>query len=98
MIRSLLVQAIDDIDAGNCNASTEQQENLLHTLANISNPDQFMCKIDACDYLGVSRATFDRYVHDGFIPRGFKIGNSKELFWNKISLDIYIDKYKKQAC
>jgi predicted site-specific integrase-resolvase len=29
-----------------------------------------MNKTQAADYLGVSRATFDNYVHDGFIPKG----------------------------
>lgn len=29
-----------------------------------------MSKTDAADYIGVSRATFDNYVRDGFIPKG----------------------------
>lgn len=29
-----------------------------------------MSKTQAADYLGVSRATFDNYVRDGFIPKG----------------------------
>jgi predicted site-specific integrase-resolvase len=29
-----------------------------------------MNKMQAADYLGVSRATFDNYVRDGYIPRG----------------------------
>lgn len=41
-------------------------------LSNIANPDQRMSKIQACDYIGVSRATFDNYVKDGFIPKGIK--------------------------
>lgn len=28
-----------------------------------------MSKIQACDYLGVSRATFDNYVKNGWIPK-----------------------------
>lgn len=38
-----------------------------------------MSKIQACDYLGVSRATFDNYVRDGFIPKGIKQEGFKEL-------------------
>lgn len=45
---------------------------LFSVLSNIANPDQRMSKIQACDYLGVSRATFDNYVRDGFIPKGIK--------------------------
>lgn len=37
--------------------------------SDIANPDYRMSKVQACDYLGVSRATFDNYVRDGFIPK-----------------------------
>lgn len=59
-------------------------------LSNIANPDQRMSKIQACDYLGVSRATFDNYVRDGFIPKGIKQEGFKELSWNKADLDIFL--------
>ena len=49
-----------------------------------------MSKIQACDYLGVSRATFDNYVRDGFIPKGIKQEGFKELSWNKADLDIFL--------
>ena len=49
-----------------------------------------MSKIAACDYLGISRATFDNYVRDGFIPKGRKDEGFKELSWSKIDLDIFI--------
>lgn len=38
----------------------------------ISQQFQRMSKIQACDYLGVSRATFDNYVKNGWIPKGYK--------------------------
>lgn len=44
-----------------------------------------MSKVQACDYLGVSRATFDNYVRDGVKQEGFK-----ELSWNKADLDIFL--------
>lgn len=37
-----------------------------------------MSKIQACDYLGVSRATFDNYVKNGWIPKGYKQDGFKE--------------------
>lgn len=49
-----------------------------------------MSKIQACDYLGVSRATFDNYVRDGFIPKGIKQEGFKELSWHKVDLDLYL--------
>lgn len=62
----------------------------LFLLSNIANPDYRMSKVQACDYLGVSRATFDNYVRDGFIPKGVKQEGFKELSWNKADLDIFL--------
>lgn len=62
IIRTLLQKFIDDIDADNCNITMEQQSKIISVLSNIANPDQRMSKIQACDYIGVSRATFDNYV------------------------------------
>ena len=58
IIRTLLQKFIDDIDSDNCNITMEQQSKIISVLSNIANPDQRMSKIQACDYLGVSRATF----------------------------------------
>lgn len=90
IIRALLKKFIDDIDSGNCNMTTEQQSKIISVLSNIANPDQRMSKIQACDYLGVSRATFDNYVRDGFIPKGIKWEGFKELSWHKVDLDLYL--------
>jgi excisionase family DNA binding protein len=49
-----------------------------------------MNKTQAADYLGVSRATFDNYVHDGRIPHGKQIGSFKELRWYKSDLDLFL--------
>lgn len=87
IIRTLLQKFIDDIDSDNCNITMEQQSKIISVLSNIANPDQRMSKIQACDYLGVSRATFDNYVRDGFIPKGIK-----QEAANKIERDL-IRKY-----
>ena len=57
--------------------------------------DQRMSKVMACDYLGVSRATFDNYVRDGFIPKGIKEDGFKELNWYRSDLDNYLHTYGK---
>lgn len=90
IIRTLLQKFIDDIDSYNCNITMEQQSKIISVLSNIANPDQRMSKIQACDYLGVSRATFDNYVRDGFIPKGIKQEGFKELSWQKSDLDIFL--------
>lgn len=90
IIRTLLQKFIDDIDSDNCNITMEQQSKIISVLSNIANPDYRMNKVQACDYLGVSRATFDNYVRDGFIPKGVKQEGFKELSWNKADLDIFL--------
>lgn len=91
IIRSLLVKYIDDIDSGNTNLDFEKQCQILKLLGNI-NDNLEMSKTDAADYIGVSRATFDNYVRDGFIPKGQKVEGFKELRWYKSDLDLYLIK------
>lgn len=91
IIREILQKFIDDIDADNSNMSYEQQCNVLRVLSNVDvGQDNEMNKTQAADYLGVSRATFDNYVRDGFIPKGKQVGNFKELRWYKSDLDIFL--------
>lgn len=90
IIKVILQKFIDDIDADNCNLTLEQQSKIISMLSNIANPDQRMSKIQACEYLGVSRATFDNYVRDGFIPKGIKQEGFKELSWNRTDLDLFL--------
>lgn len=93
IIRAILQKWIDDIDADNTNLSCEQQCDIIRILSNIDlGQDNEMSKTQAADYLGVSRATFDNYVRDGFIPRGKQVGKFKELRWYKSDLDLYLMK------
>lgn len=93
IIKSILQKFIDDIDADNTNISYEQQCDIIRILSNVdSGKDNEMNKTQAADYLGVSRATFDNYVRDGFIPKGKQIGSFKELRWYKSDLDMYLMK------
>lgn len=90
IIRKILQKFVDDIDSGNCNMSAEEQIRIISALGNIADKNQRMSKMQACDYLGVSRATFDNYVRDGLIPKGIKQEGFKELSWNKVDLDVYL--------
>lgn len=93
IIKSILQKFIDDIDADNTNISYEQQCDIIRILSNVdSGKDNEMNKTQAADYLGVSRATFDNYVRDGFIPKGKQVGNFKELRWYKSDLDLFLMK------
>lgn len=90
IIRAILQQFIDNIDADNTNLSCEQQCAIIKILSNVDiGKDNEMNKTEAADYLGISRATFDNKIHDGFIPKGTQVGKFKELRWYKSDLDVY---------
>lgn len=93
IIRSILQKYIDDIDANNTNLNYEQQCSIIRILSNVDiGQENEMNKTQAADYIGVSRATFDNYVRDGFIPKGKQVGNFKELRWYKSDLDLFLVK------
>ena len=91
IIRNLLQQHIDNIDSNNTNLDFQQQCDIIKILSNVNlGQENEMNKTQAADYLGVSRATFDNYVRDGFIPKGKQVGNFKELRWYKSDLDLFL--------
>lgn len=91
VIRTLLQKFIDDIDTDNTNIDYKQQCDIIRILSNVNaGQDNEMNKTEASDYLGVSRATFDNYVRDGFIPKGRQVGKFKELRWYKSDLDLFL--------
>lgn len=92
IIRNILQKFIEDIDANNTHLSYEQQCQILKVLSNIDiGQENEMSKTQAADYLGISRATFDNHVRDGFIPKGKQIPGFKELRWYKSDLDLYLN-------
>ena len=89
LIKTILLQFIDNIDSGNSNITENEQKEILNLLYKINSKE--FSKIEAADYIGVSRATFDNYINKGLIPRGFKRQGFKELSWNKFDLDKYLN-------
>ena len=81
VIKKILLQLIDDIDAGNSNLSENECVQIIDTLKSVSDP--YVSKYEACQILGVSRATFDNMVREGKLPRGTKRKGFKELAWKK---------------
>ena len=92
IIRNLLQQIIDDIDSNNSNISERQQFEVIKFIQKINTKE--LSKLEAADYIGVSRATFDNYIRKGLIPRGQKRVGFKELSWNKSDLDEFLEKEK----
>ena len=89
LIKAALQQFINDIDSGNSNINQEQQLELISILQKFNQKE--FSKLEAADYIGVSRATFDNYIKNGWIPKGQKRTGFKELSWNKFDLDNFIN-------
>ena len=92
IIRNLLEKIITDLDAGNSNITEEEALKLTKVLQSYTDKTVKMSKYQACQYLNISRATFDNYVREGRLPRGKKEAGFKELFWIQKDLDEFIRK------
>lgn len=95
VIRSILSKIINDIDAGNSNLTENEAMELTKILQSYTDKTIRMSKYQACQYLNVSRATFDNCVREDKLPRGKKEAGFKELFWTQKDLDDFI---KKSRC
>ena len=85
---------MNDIDAGNSNITENEAMELTKVLQSYTDKTVKMSKYQACQYLNVSRATFDNYVRAGKLPRGKHEAGFKELSWSKKDLDSFIKSCK----
>lgn len=90
VVRNLLSKLIKDIDVGNTDISEEEAIQIAETLHRITDRTERLSKYKACEYLNISRATFDNYVRAGKLPRGKKTAGFKELSYSKKDLDRFI--------
>ena len=86
LIRSLLQNCINRIDAGNSNISADEEIEIIELLKRYTDKDRNLSKYQACKYLNMSRATFDNYVREGKIPKAKKEAGFKELLWKESEL------------
>ena len=97
LIRSLLQNCIDRIDSGNSNLSAEEEIEIIELLKKYTNKDRKFSKYQACKYLNISRATFDKYIREGKIPKGKKEAGFKELFYLESDLREFVKTNKRNA-
>lgn len=91
-IKKQLSRIIEDIDCGNSNITETEAIEILKTLKEFTYKEKKLSKYTACQYLNISRATFDNYVKQGKLPKGKKESGFKELYWEKKELDEFIKK------
>lgn len=89
MLKSLLSKLLrniaDDLDSGSYQSSDDEVHAVMGQLADF-NSDMPLSKAQACDYLNISRSTFDKLVKEGKLPKGKKRMGFKELSWRKEEL------------
>ena len=86
LIKKYLLQIVDDIDAGNSNATEDELMQIAGVLRKYTRKDTPMSKVQAYTFLNISRASFDNLVREGKIPPGKKVTGFKELRWYKKDL------------
>ena len=94
LIRSLLQKCIERIDAGNSNLSADEEMKVIELLKKYTNKDRKLSKYQACEYLNMSRANFDKYIREGKIPKGKKETGWKELSWSESELKEVIKQFR----
>lgn len=97
ILRGELQNAIDRIDNGTCDLNGLDIEALIQTVRDCTHRDKPLSKYAACEYLNISRATFDNLVSEGKIPKGVHEQGFKELSWYKKDLDAYKEKYRNKV-
>ena len=83
LLRDILAEIVDKIDTGNSNISQDDAAMVVGVLKQYTDNERRISKYEACQILGVSRATFDNMVREGKLPRGEHQIGFKELSWKK---------------
>lgn len=99
ILRKVLEEAINNIDAGNSNHSDDELDDIISSLTKSNRGIKRISKREACErILHCSPSTFDNYIKLGLIPRGHKEYGFKELNWSEKDFDkatlARIKKYK----
>ena len=80
------------VKKGRYGKGEDEATKLIDTLKELTDKEKRLSKYAACEYLNVSRATFDNYVREGKLPKGKHEIGFKELSWSKKDLDEFVRK------
>lgn len=88
VLRVLLEECINNIDAGNSNHNEEELDEIIKDLTKLNRGIKRISKREACErILHCSQSTFDNYLKIGLIPPGHKEYGFKELSWSEKDFD-----------
>lgn len=94
LLRTLLEQTLNNLDAGNTNISEEEEKKIIDILKDCNRGKKYLSKYQAYTFLNMSRASFDNKVREDLIPKGIKVEGFKELMWKESDLKSLIKKAK----
>lgn len=98
VLRKVLEEAIDNIDAGNSNHSDDELDDIISSLTKLNRGIKRISKREACErILHCSPSSFDNYIKLGLIPRGHKEYGFKELSWSEKDFDEEYAKWQVSA-
>ena len=97
LIRDLLAERIEAIDAGNSNLDEESAVSILKAITDSTDMTKRVSKYKACQILCISRATFDNYVREGNLPKGEHTLGFKEKSWNLYDINKFKETYWKNG-
>ena len=88
ILKRLLQESIDNIDAGNSNFSEEELTNIIKDITKLNRGIKRISKREACErILHCSPSTYDNYLKLALIPKGHKEYGFKELSWSEKDFD-----------
>ena len=95
LIRDLLADRIEAMDAGNSNLDEESAISILKAITDSTDMTKRVSKYKACQILCISRATFDNYVRESKLPQGEHTIGFKEKSWNLYDINKFKETYWK---
>lgn len=88
ILKKLLEECINNIDAGNSNHDEKELDEIIKDLTKLNRGIKRISKREACErILHCSSSTFDNYLKIGLIPKGHKEYGFKELSWSEKDFD-----------
>ena len=97
LIRDLLAEKVEAMDAGNSNIDEESAVSILKAITDSTDMTKRVSKYKACQMLHISRATFDNYVREGKLPKGEHTIGFKEKSWNLYDINKFKETYWKNG-
>lgn len=94
IIKNLLLNIIDNIDAGNSNITEQEAIELIDVIKKYTDTTQYYNRTQAAKYLHCSIQSFDLYRKESKIPEGIKQAGGVRQ-WTKQQLDDFIKKNRK---